>query len=117
MGTDAITRLARQHSTVRPAITEIELCAWLAQADPDDVLEYYRGFLLVDASQHSGRLPEQDRAELMRVARRALWAANRGLAHLVQRRCGPDNFSYLVIARPRPSDSQSLSELLAVEVG
>ena len=88
----------------------------VGEAEPGETLEYYRGYLVVDAIPHGSRLPEQDRAELSRVARRALWAADRGLAHLVQRRHGPDDYSYLVIARLRPPASQSLSELLAAEV-
>ena len=97
-------------------ISEIDLCAWLGQAEPGQKLVYFRGFLLVDAIPHGSRLPEPDRAELRRVARRALWAADRGIADLVQRRHGPDDYSYVMIARPRPSDSESLSELLTAEV-
>ncbi len=79
------------------------------------MLEYYRGFLLVDVLPQSGRLQEQARAELNRLARRALWAAERGMAHLVQRRHGSDDYSYVLIARPRPSASESFSELFAAE--
>jgi hypothetical protein len=101
---------------VRLRLTEIELCGWLGQASPGDVIEYHRGFLALDILPHGGRLAERDHSELVRVGRRALWAADRGIAYLVQRRDGPDDYSYLVIARPRPSASQSLSELLAAEV-
>ncbi len=106
----------RKFPTACLSLSEIDLCGWLGQAEPGETLEYYRGYLVIDAIPHGSRLPEQDRAELTRVARRALWAADRGIAYLVQRRHGPDDYSYLVIARPRPSDAQSLSELLAVEV-
>lgn len=106
----------RKLPTACLSLSEIDLCGWLGQAAPGETLEYYRGYLVIDAIPHGGRLPEQDRAELRRVARRALWASDRGIADLVQRRHGPDDYSYLVIARPRPSDSQSLSELLAAEI-
>jgi hypothetical protein len=108
--------VGRMFPTAYLSLSEVDLCGWLGQAEPGETLEYYRGFLVVDAIPHGSRLPEQDRAELSRVARRALWAADRGIAYLVQRRHGPDDYSYLVIARPRPSASQSLSELLAAEV-
>jgi DNA-directed RNA polymerase specialized sigma24 family protein len=101
--------------TVHLALSEIDLCGWLGQAEPGDTLEYYRGFLAVDAIPGGSRLPERDRVELGRIARRALWASERGLAHLLQRRHGPDDYSYIIVARPR-SPSQSLSELLAAEV-
>ena len=32
----------------RPSISEIELCAWVAQAAPGAVLEYHRGYLALD---------------------------------------------------------------------
>jgi DNA-directed RNA polymerase specialized sigma24 family protein len=102
-------------ATIRLTLTEVELCGWLGQAVPGDTLEYFRGFLVVDTTPYGSRLPENDRVELGRLARRALWASERGLAHLVQRRHGPDDYSYVIIARARPT-SQALSELLAGEV-
>ncbi|MGB6538541.1 MAG: hypothetical protein WBF58_21570 [Xanthobacteraceae bacterium] len=103
-------------STAHLTLSEIDLCGWLGQAKAGEMLEYYRGFLLVDVVPQSGRLQEQARAELNRVARRALWAAERSMAYLVQRRHGPDDYSYLLIARPRPSAAESFSELFAAEV-
>ena len=32
----------------KPRVNEIELCAWLSQAEPGDALEYHRGFLVLD---------------------------------------------------------------------
>jgi hypothetical protein len=86
-------------------ITEIELCGWLGQAAPGDVIEYHRGFLAMDRCRVGGRLPEQDATELSRVADRAWLAAEQGLAHLVQRRNGSSEFSYLIVARPRKTSS------------
>ena len=107
----------RKFRTVGLSLNEIEFCGWLGQAGPGEALEYYRGFLLVDASQHCGRLPEQDRVELTRVARRAWLASEQKLIHLVQRRHGADDYSYLAIARPKPKPaSASLSSLLLAEV-
>lgn len=85
------------------SISEFELCTWLGDAAPGDVLEYYRGFLAKDAWKGTGqRLKEPDRIVLERLASRARWAVERGFAHLVQRRIASEQFSYLVIARPRP---------------
>ncbi len=81
---------------------ETALCAWLGQAAPGDIIEYHRGFLAIDAVPQSARLPERQRQELVRVARRAIWAADNGFAHPVQRRHGTDDYSYFLIARPRP---------------
>jgi hypothetical protein len=101
----------------RPRLTEMDLCGWIGQAIPGDVLEYYRGFLAMDTFSHGSPLAAGDRAELVRLARRAWHASERGLIHLVQRRHGPDDYSYLAIARAKPSNtSGSLSSLLLAEV-
>ena len=98
-------------------LTETAFCAWLGQAHPNAVLVYHRGVLALDASI-SSQTPDRDvRRELARVARRAWWAAEQGLVHLLQRRNGPDDFTYLAIARPRTAEvSASLSLVLLKEV-
>ena len=98
-------------------LTETAFCAWLGQAHPNAVLVYHRGVLALDASI-SSQTPDSDvRRELVRVARRAWWAAEQGLIHLLQRRNGPDDFTYLAIARPRPKElSATLSSVLLKEV-
>ena len=87
--------------TIRSGIKEIDLCTWLGQAAPGDILEYHRGFLALDGTPQASRLDDQARRELVRVGRRAFWAAEQGIVHLAQRRFGPDDYSYLAIARPR----------------
>ena len=97
-------------------LTEIEFCAWVAQAVPGDRLEYHRGFLALDIVPVASRLAPEAREELARMARRALWAAEQDLVHLVQRRNGPNDFSYLAVARPKPKHpSASVAELLLAE--
>jgi hypothetical protein len=96
-------------------LTETELCGWIGQAAPGDALEYYRGFLAMDTFSQAKRLTERERAELVRLARRAWCASEQKLIHLVQRRHGADDYSYLAIARPKPA-SASLSSLLLAEV-
>ena len=98
----------------KPVMTEIELCAWLSQAAPQDALEYHRGFLVLDVDPRISRLANSDRLELVQVASRAWWAAEKELVHLVQCRCGENQFSYLAIARPRP-EIPALSSLLLLE--
>ena len=88
--------------TLVPA--DISLLAWLNQADPGDTLEYHRGFLVLDRSVRSAVLSEADRLALDQAAGLALRLAHRGLVDLVQRRIAPDCFSYLAIARARPSE-------------
>jgi hypothetical protein len=92
---------------------EISFCAWVAQAEPGDRLQYHCGFLAIDTfALFSGR-SDNERAELRKLADRAFWAAEAGLVHLVQERAGPDRFAYIAIARPKPRHAAaSLSALL-----
>lgn len=102
--------------TIRHGITEIDLCAWIGQAAPGDVLEYYRGFLARDSMPLASQLDDKACRELRRVGQRAFWAAEQGLVHLVQRRFGPDDYGYLAIARPRPRKAHAaLSSLMLAE--
>ena len=88
--------------TFRP-LTEIQFCAWVAQALPGDRLEYHRGHLAVDADKVTSDLDPNARAELACLRDRAFWSETAGLVHLVQQRLGPDRFAYLAIARPKTS--------------
>ncbi|MCA0871346.1 hypothetical protein LCL97_10955 [Seohaeicola saemankumensis] len=100
----------------RHPLSEIEFCAWVAQAAPGDRLEYHCGFLVLDTFALFSRLDDQGRGELSKLAGRAFWAAEQGLVHLVQERVGPDQFAYIAVARPKPKAAAvSLSELLLAE--
>ena len=92
-------------TTVRPKspLTEIQFCAWVAQALPGDRLEYHRGHLAVDADKVTSDLDPNARAERACLRDRAFWSETAGLVHLVQQRLGPDRFAYLAIARPKTS--------------
>lgn len=101
--------------TVRPSrpLTDIEFCAWVAQAVPGERLEYHCGFLILDTFPMFARIAEREREELARLGSRAFRAAEQGLVHLVQERLGPDRFAYVAIARPKPLGTEaSLSALL-----
>lgn len=112
-----------QHTTFttirkgRP-LSEIEFAAWVAQAAPGDRLEYHRGFLVLDTFALFSHLDDRARVELTQLARRAFWAAEQGLVHLVQERLAPDRFAYIAVARPKPKAAAvSLSALLLAEQG
>jgi hypothetical protein len=85
----------------RPRISEIELCAWVAQAVPGTVLEYHRGYLALDRTAF-GRLGDTpERGALSLLGSRAHDLADRGLVHLVQHRHGVEDYSYFAVARAR----------------
>ena len=97
-------------------ITDIDLYAWIAQAEVGDALIYHRGFLVVDADKSVSTLPTDRRLALRRLADAAFRAAEQGLVHLVQERTGPDQFAYIAVARPKPKAAAvSLSALLLAE--
>jgi len=89
-------------------LTEADFCTWVGEALPGDTLEYHRGFLALDIAQGALTAPEQ--RVLRRLAGRAAWAADCRLVHLVQRRRGPGDFSYLAVKRPRPRSMRARSK-------
>ncbi|MBF0093036.1 MAG: hypothetical protein HQL34_00670 [Alphaproteobacteria bacterium] len=97
--------------------TEEMLSTWIGNAFPGDALEYHRGFLALDGSPVLSRLAERDRHQLNRIANCALAAAANGLADLLQRRNGPDDFSYLIIARRRLREKTRQSHGLTTRQG
>jgi len=97
------------------AIKEIDLCSWLAQAAPGDVIKYHQGFLAIDMTPFGNPMNAENRAELARTGARAYDLAERGFVHLVQRRLGADSFSYCAIARPRPGRAPISFESLMSE--
>ena len=96
-------------------LTEVALCRWIGAAAPGDAIIYHRGALARSLCPQLDVLEADARAALAKVARRAWMLSEGGLAHLVQRRRGPEDFEYLLIARPRPRRMapNMLSRLLA----
>src|SRR3954466_11913095 len=77
--------------------SEIELCAWIAQATPGAVLEYHRGFLALDRTTFGHFADTPARAALGLLGNRAHDLAERDLVHLVQHRYGVEDYSYFAI--------------------
>jgi len=80
---------------------EAALLSWLAAAATGDRAIYHRGLLAIDSAPTASRLTERERMELLRIASRAMQAAEVGLVELVQHRNGPYDYSYQLIARYR----------------
>ena len=97
-----MTCISAAISAARP-ISEIEFCAWLAQAEPSEALTYHRGFLVVDTDPVVSKLPCDERRALRAVADAAFRAEEQGLVYLVQQRKSTDRFAYIAIARPKPT--------------
>ncbi|MEP9390582.1 hypothetical protein [Mesorhizobium sp. KR9-304] len=78
-----------------------EFDAWVRGATPGSTLEYHLGNLAVDADPELSEFPEPQRQQLCDLRDQAFSAAAAATVDLVQRRIGPNNFSYLAIARRR----------------
>lgn len=87
----------------RLKLSEEDLCDWLGTAFPGDTIEYHRGHLAVDQVPSLSPLSEGDCRRLSGVARRAMIFAEEGRAHLVQRRHGDGDYSYLAIKARTPA--------------
>ena len=97
----SVVSMARPIRIQPPRLSEIELCAWIAQAEPGAVLEYHRGYLALDRTAFGRFADTPARAALAQLGSRAHDLAERGLVHLVQLRHGAEDYSYFAIARPR----------------
>lgn len=102
-------------TAVRAPLTEAALCKWLGAAAPGDAITYFRGTLARSLCPQLSPLTPAERARVATLARRAWKLAESGSAHLVQRRHGFEDFSYIVIAprRPRKVRPSVLPRILA----
>lgn len=100
-------------TTIQPkgSLTEIQFCAWVAQAMPGDRLEYHRGFLVLDTFPGLSKLGDNERNELRLLGSRAFWTEAQGLVHLVQERLAADCFAYIAIARPKPLSGRAATHV------
>ena len=96
--------------------TKTEFRAWLARAKPGEQIEYHLGLLTWDRSPASG-LAEGDRRALGKTADAVFQAAEQGQVHLVQRRNGPFDFSYLAIRSIRPTNRRAVAVLAIGHAG
>lgn len=88
--------------TAEAPLTEAALCSWLGAAAPGDTITYHRGALARQGCAQLQCLPEAERAALLRLAGRAWTLAKLGLADIVQRRHGYEDYAYILVARRRP---------------
>ena len=82
-------------------LDEVVLCDRVFEAEPGERIEYHRGFLGLDRSPLGRHADRQTRSTISRTADRAAVMAEKGLVHLVQKRLGPECFSYFAVVRRR----------------
>jgi hypothetical protein len=96
----------RDRTPPRVLSSVAEFRGWLASSCP--WFEYHRGLLIWDRSPES-KLSDADRRRLAKIADAAFEAAEQGQVHLVQRRRGPFDFSYLAIKSARPATRREVA--------
>jgi hypothetical protein len=105
-------------ATASLSVTPDEFCGWLAVAMPGSATVYHRGHLGRDRCRSTTALSERNRQALVTLARQALLAAEDGRVHLLQRRHGAGDYSYIAVkarvserraARPRNIPSKTRS--------
>jgi hypothetical protein len=82
-------------------MTPDDFCGWLAMAMPGSTSVYYRGHLGRDRCRSTTTLSERARHALIALARQAMLAAADGRVHLVQRRHGDGDYSYIAVNKGR----------------
>ena len=107
----------RPAALCRPPLTEAALCVWVGQASTGDQLAYHQGYLAIDTGTESLFGTPADRKELRRVADRAWQLAQEGTVHLVQRRTGELDYTYLVVVRPRPRAASGALRVVLEQAG
>ena len=98
--TAVMTFAERSEPAARDLISVAEFRGWLARAESCSWFEYHRGLLIWDRSPASA-LSDDHRRALAKIANAVFQAAEQGQVHLVQRRRGPFDFSYLAIKSVR----------------
>lgn len=98
-------------------VSETDFCEWLQVATPGETIAYHRGFLVVDTNATTSRLCHHERLKLLSLAALAYRAAEQGAVHLLQRRIGPDQFSYIAVRRAfRSAGGSEIVTTLKAEV-
>ena len=110
-----MTFAERSEPTARDLISVAEFRGWLAHAEACSWFEYHRGLLIWDRSPDS-QLSDADRRALVKIADAVFGAAEQGQVHLVQRRQGPFDFSYLAIKAARLLNPRRV-QVLTIEHG
>ena len=104
----AVMTSAERNQTGPRVGSVAEFRGWLARTGYCPWFEYHRGLLTWDRSPASG-LAEGDRHALSRIADAVFQAAEQGQVHLVQRRHGPFEFSYLAIKSVRAAARRAVA--------
>jgi hypothetical protein len=103
-----MTSTMRDRTSPRVLSSVAEFRGWLARNGACPWFEYHRGVLICDRSPGS-KLSDADRRRLAKIADAVFQAAEKGQVHLVQRRRGPFDFSYLAIKSVRAATRRAIA--------
>ncbi len=85
----------------QPVLDAADFAAWLGAAHAGSRIAHHRGHLIADREKRPDAADAETRAALDRLATAAMRASGQGLVHLVQRRHGDADYSYIAICARR----------------
>ena len=85
--------------TPNDIMNDVDLCVWVADAQPGDSIIYYRGLLSRDRQVHSEGYPESVRRKIGEIGNCAWMLAAENWLHLIQRRTGYGCWDYIAVRK------------------
>jgi hypothetical protein len=86
------------HSPAR-MMNDVDLCVWVADAKPGDMLVYYRGHLSRDRQMHSEGYDEPTRRKIGELGNAAWSLGDENWVHLIQRRVSYGCWDYIAVRK------------------
>ncbi|MCA3573281.1 MAG: hypothetical protein IOC86_05140 [Aestuariivirga sp.] len=89
---------ASGHAPAR-MMNDVDLCVWVADAQPGDRLVYYTGHLSRDRLPHSEGYSEPVRRKVSEIGNAAWMLGAENWVHLLQRRVAPGCWDYIAVRK------------------
>lgn len=101
-------------------MNDVDLCVWVADAQPGDRLVYYTGHLSRDRLPHSEGYSEPVRRKVGELGNAAWMLGAENWVHLLQRRVAPGCWDYIAVRKaevPKRTPVYRIIQSLAREPG
>ena len=86
--------------TPKDVMNDVDLCVWVADAQPGDSITYYTGHLSRDRLSHNEGYSEAIRRKIGELGNAAWMLGNENWVHLIQRRVAMGCWEYIAVRRP-----------------
>ena len=85
--------------TAKDIMNDVDLCIWVADAQPGDRIVYYRGHLSRDRQAHGEGYPEPLRRKIGEIGNCAWMLGDEHWVHLIQKRIGYGCWEYIAVRK------------------